>query len=39
MLLELLEVQLEGKKRLTGTDFVNGQRVVENEQLGDVDVA
>ncbi len=32
--LELLEVQLEGRKRMAGTDFVNGQRVREGETLG-----
>ncbi len=33
--LELLEVQLEGRKRLSGADFVNGQRLQENEILGE----
>jgi methionyl-tRNA formyltransferase len=32
--LELLEVQLEGRKRLSAADFVNGQRITENEILG-----
>jgi len=32
--LELLEVQLEGRKRIAASDFVNGQRVSENERLG-----
>ena len=32
--LELGEVQLEGRKRMAGTDFVNGQRVREGEILG-----
>jgi methionyl-tRNA formyltransferase len=32
--LELLEVQLEGRKRISGTDFANGQRLKENEILG-----
>jgi len=34
--LELLEVQLEGKKRITGRDFANGQRLQENESFGDL---
>jgi methionyl-tRNA formyltransferase len=34
--LELTEVQLEGKKRLTGADFANGQRLQENESLGEL---
>jgi methionyl-tRNA formyltransferase len=33
--LELLEVQLEGRKRIAAGDFVNGQRVTENEILGE----
>ncbi len=33
--LELLEVQLEGRKRIAGRDFANGQRLVENEILGE----
>jgi methionyl-tRNA formyltransferase len=32
--LELLEIQLEGKKRITGEAFANGQRLQENEILG-----
>jgi methionyl-tRNA formyltransferase len=32
--LELTEVQLEGRKRISASDFVNGQRVTENERLG-----
>ena len=31
--LELLEVQLEGRKRLSGADFANGQRLTENDIL------
>ena len=33
--LELLEVQLEGRKRIPAADFVNGGRVTENELLGE----
>jgi methionyl-tRNA formyltransferase len=33
--LELLEVQLEGRKRIAASDFANGQRLTENESLGD----
>ena len=33
--LELLEVQLEGKKRTPARDFVNGYRLKEGEHLGD----
>jgi methionyl-tRNA formyltransferase len=33
--LELLEVQLEGRKRISAADFANGQRVTENEMLGE----
>jgi methionyl-tRNA formyltransferase len=33
--IELLEVQLEGRKRIPAADFVNGQRVAENELLGE----
>ena len=29
-------VQLEGKKRITGEAFANGQRLQENEILGDL---
>jgi methionyl-tRNA formyltransferase len=32
--LELVEVQLEGRKRISAAAFANGQRVVENESLG-----
>jgi methionyl-tRNA formyltransferase len=32
--LELLEVQLEGRKKMSGADFANGQRLTENEILG-----
>lgn len=32
--LELGEVQIEGKKRMSGQDFVNGYRIREGEQLG-----
>lgn len=34
--LELLEVQLEGKKRISGAEFANGQRLQDNETLGDL---
>jgi methionyl-tRNA formyltransferase len=33
--LELREVQLAGKKRISADAFLNGQRVVENEVLGE----
>jgi methionyl-tRNA formyltransferase len=33
--LELVEVQLEGRKRIAASDFANGQRLIENEVLGD----
>lgn len=33
--LELLEVQLEGKKRMSAADFANGQRLSDNERLGE----
>jgi methionyl-tRNA formyltransferase len=33
--LELLEVQLEGRKRMSGEAFANGQRLGENEILGE----
>jgi methionyl-tRNA formyltransferase len=33
--LELIEVQLEGRKRMSGSDFANGQRLVDNEILGE----
>jgi methionyl-tRNA formyltransferase len=32
--LELLEVQLEGRKRISAADFANGQRLTENEDIG-----
>jgi methionyl-tRNA formyltransferase len=32
--LELLEVQLEGRKRISAADFANGQRLTENDLLG-----
>ena len=34
-ILELLEVQLEGRKRVSGADFANGQRLAEHERLGE----
>lgn len=33
--LELVEVQLEGRKRISGADFANGQRLTDNESLGE----
>jgi methionyl-tRNA formyltransferase len=33
--LELVEVQLEGRKRIPAADFVNGRRLTENESLGE----
>src|ERR1035438_2133668 len=33
--LELLEVQLEGRKRISAADFTNGQRLTENDMLGE----
>ena len=33
--LELLEVQLEGRKRMPAADFANGHRLAENERLGE----
>ena len=33
--LELLEVQLEGRKRISAEAFLNGQHLKENERLGD----
>ena len=33
--LELLEVQMEGRKRMPAADFANGQRLAENEKLGE----
>jgi methionyl-tRNA formyltransferase len=32
--LELLELQMEGRKRLPAADFANGQRLADNEVLG-----
>jgi methionyl-tRNA formyltransferase len=32
--LELLEVQLEGRKRISAADFANGRHLAENEDLG-----
>jgi len=32
--LELVEVQMEGRKRMSAADFANGQRLAENEVLG-----
>jgi methionyl-tRNA formyltransferase len=32
--LELIEVQLEGRKRISAADFANGQRLTENEDMG-----
>lgn len=37
-LLELVEVQSEGRKRVSAADFANGQRLIENERLGDAQV-
>ena len=34
--LELVELQLEGKKRMSGEAFANGQRLQENESFGDL---
>lgn len=33
--LELLELQVEGRKRMSAADFLNGYRVAENESLGE----
>ena len=33
--LELVTVQLEGRKRMAAADFANGQRLTENDKLGD----
>jgi methionyl-tRNA formyltransferase len=33
--LELLEVQLQGRKRIGAADFVNGQHLTENDRLGE----
>ncbi len=34
-LLELQEVQIEGRKRISAVDFANGQRLTQNEFLGE----
>lgn len=34
--LELIEVQQEGKKRISGEAFANGQRLVDNESFGEL---
>jgi len=34
--LELMEVQLEGRRRMSGADFANGHRLAESDVLGDV---
>jgi methionyl-tRNA formyltransferase len=34
--LELIEVQMEGRKRISAADFTNGQRLTEDETLGDL---
>jgi len=36
--LELIEVQMEGRKRMAAADFANGHRLVENEMLGEIPV-
>ena len=33
-MLELLEVQIEGRKRILAEAFLNGQRLADNEKLG-----
>jgi methionyl-tRNA formyltransferase len=33
--LELIEVQLEGRKRMPAADFANGHRVAQNDELGE----
>jgi len=35
--IELLEVQLEGRKKISGADFANGRRLTENEILGAIE--
>ena len=35
--LELIEVQLEGRKRISGEAFANGQRLTENDLLGAIE--
>jgi hypothetical protein len=32
---ELLEVQMEGRKRINAADFANGQHLTENDRLGE----
>ena len=34
-LLELVEVQMEGRKRMSAGDFANGQRLTDNDRLGE----
>ena len=34
--LELVEVQMEGRRRMPASDFANGQRLTENEILGEL---
>jgi methionyl-tRNA formyltransferase len=34
--LELVEVQPQGRKRMSGIDFANGQRLLQNEVLGEL---
>jgi methionyl-tRNA formyltransferase len=36
--LELLEVQLEGRKRISAADFANGQRLTDNDRLGELSI-
>ena len=33
--LKLLEVQMEGRKKMSALEFARGQRVADNEKLGD----
>ncbi len=33
--LDLIEVQLEGRRRMSGADLVNGQRLTESDYLGE----
>jgi methionyl-tRNA formyltransferase len=33
--LELIEVQLEGRRRMSAADFANGHRLTENDFLGE----
>ena len=37
-ILELLEVQLEGRKRISAADFANGQRLTDNDVLGELPI-